>query len=93
MTLKACKYKIYPKKDQLEKLSQHFGHNRYVYNWGLRLKQRYYSMFSKNLTRRKLQDRLVQKKKLVKYSWLNESNAPSLLATLIHLNKAYKVFF
>ena len=93
MTLKAYKYQLKPNKAQAEKLSQAFGHNRFVWNWALALKQRYYRMFGKSVSKRRVQDQLVKKKKQSKFDWLNQVNSQSYLATLDSLDKAYKAFF
>lgn len=93
MTLKAYKYKIKPNKTQVEQLSQAFGHNRFVWNWALAIKQRYYRRFGQGLSKRRLQDQLVKKKKQSKFEWLNQVNSQSYLATLDSLDKAYNAFF
>ena len=33
--LKAYKFRIYPNKKQIELFAKHFGHCRFIYNWGL----------------------------------------------------------
>lgn len=58
----------------------------------LALKQRYYSMFGKSLSKRQLQDHLVKLKKREKFAWLKEVSSQSLLVTLDNLDKAYSRF-
>jgi putative transposase len=93
MTLKAFKYRIYPNSEQVELINQHFGHARYIFNWSLALRQRYYRMFGKTLSKRHIQDRLVWKKDQDKWSWLKDVNSQSLLASLMHMDTAYANFF
>ncbi|WP_245857187.1 helix-turn-helix domain-containing protein [Petrotoga halophila] len=35
--LKTYKFRLYPTNEQIEKLNQHFGHTRFVYNLILRI--------------------------------------------------------
>ena len=90
--LKTYRYRLYPNAAQATLLAQHFGHVRYVYNWALRFKKKYYSLYGKTLSRRSLQDRLVKRKRMDKYQWLSEVNSQSLLCALYHLDDAYKNF-
>jgi len=32
---KGFKYRIYPNREQQQKLAVQFGHTRYIYNWGV----------------------------------------------------------
>jgi IS605 OrfB family transposase len=91
--LKAYRYRLYPKGKQIEMLAWHFGHTRHVYNWALKLKIRYYRLYGKNISKRALQDRLVRRKRRMKYQWLNDVNSQSLLSALFHLDTAYNNFF
>lgn len=59
----------------------------------LALKSRYYRVFGKSLSKRHLQDHLVKLKKRPAFAWLKQVNSQSLLATLDHLDTAYKAFF
>ncbi len=45
------------------------------------------------MSKRRLQDQLVKKKKTLKYHWLTTVNSQSLLSTLDHLDKAFSAFF
>jgi putative transposase len=38
---KAYRYRIYPNTQQRRKLAVQFGHRRFVYNWGLALRDAY----------------------------------------------------
>jgi len=55
-------YRLKPTAEQEILLSQHFGHVRFVKNWAIKLRSRYYKIYGKTLARRRLQDHLVKKK-------------------------------
>jgi putative transposase len=88
----AYKYRLYPNATQVEKLAQHFGCARHVYNWALAEKKRHYEQTGKSLSRRQLQDQLVASKKLDR-PWLSDVNSQSLLAALLNLDTAFRNFF
>ena len=91
--LKAYKYRIYPNSAQKQKLAQHFGCARWVYNWALSSIKSHYEESKKHLSRRELQDQLVALKKTEEYKWLGDVNSQSLLGVLLHIHKAFKAFF
>lgn len=91
--LKAYKYRIYPNQQQVLAFEQHFGCVRFVYNWALALQKRYYAMFGKSLSRTRIQNQLVKKKKTGKFAWLNEVNSQSLLNALLNIYTAFTNFF
>jgi putative transposase len=80
--LKAYKYRLKPNTEQIRQINQHFGAVRFVKNWAIALRSRYYKLFGKSISSRCLQDKLVKKKSLPKWTWLNEVNSQSLLAAL-----------
>lgn len=91
--LKAYKYRIYPTLNQKMQFSQHFGCVRFVYNWGLSLKQKTYKESGKGISKRELQDMLVRLKQDSNHTWLKDVNSQSLLASLLHLHTAFTNFF
>lgn len=91
--LKAYKYRIYPTVEQEVLISKHIGHCRWIYNWGLTLKQRTYSESSKNITKYELSNLLPEMKKSDETAWLKEVNSQSLQASLDNLDKAFVSFF
>jgi len=91
--LKAYKYRLKPRAGQITQFDQHFGHVRFVKNWAIALKGRYYRRFGKGLSSRRLQDQLVKKKKLANYQWLSDINSQALLAALMDVESAFKKFF
>ena len=90
--LRAYKYRIYPTDEQKVLFAKTFGCVRYVYNWGLAIKDGLYKEEKKSISRRGLQDMLVRELKK-ENKWLTEINAQSLLYALVSLETAYKNFF
>jgi putative transposase len=90
--MKAYKYRLYPNAQQAERLSQHFGCVRFVYNWALAERERTYKESGKGLSKREIQDRFVHTLKKEK-TWLTDVNSQSLLAALGHLHTAFTNFF
>ncbi len=86
--LKAFKFRLYPTKDQTVKLSMHFGHARFVYNYFLDHSQKQYEIENKTnycdwagiLTRLKQTD---------DHSWLTQA----LQQSLKDLQASYVNFF
>jgi putative transposase len=92
-TLKAYKYRLKPNADQLVQINQHFGSVRFVKNWAIALRSRYYKIFGKSISSRRIQDQLVKKKSLPKWAWLNDVNSQSLLSALKDVDTAFTNFF
>jgi len=93
MILKAYKYRIYPPKSQKELLEKHFGCVRFIYNWGLDKKIKYYTTHKKNLSTVQITNEIVWLKKQTEFQWLNEINSQSLQNELRHLDVAFVNFF
>lgn len=93
MIHKAFKYRIYPNIEQQNKLSQHFGCVRFIYNWGLNKKIEAYQINKKNLSYFDLTAMVTQLKKQEEFSWLKDVNAQSLQASLMCIDKAFNSFF
>lgn len=90
--MKAYRYRIYPNQAQRAQINQHFGATRHIYNWGLALKKAHYEATGKSLNRYALQKLMVESKKSDK-PWLSDINSQSLLAALMHLDRAFNSFF
>lgn len=90
--LKAYKYRLYPSDEQIAIFNQHFGACRFVYNWALENKQKYYESTGKTLKRTDLQKMLAHELK-IEHEWLKEVTAQSLIATLFDVDSAFKHFF
>lgn len=91
--LQAYKYRLKPNTDQMIQLHQHFGCARFVKNWAIALRSRYYRMFGKSISSRRIQDQLVKKKSLPKWIWLNDVNSQALLSSLKNVDTAFTNFF
>ncbi len=88
---KAYKYRIYPTKDQIQIIENHFGCCRYIYNWGIEQRINYYNVNNKTLSYSKQCGQLTQLKK--EKEWLCEVNSQSLQQALKNLDSAYSKFF
>jgi putative transposase len=91
--LKAFKYRLYPNDEQKALLAKQFGHCRWVYNWGLRIKQDAFKATGKSPSKFDLANQLPGLKKETATEWLKEAGSQSLQAALEHLDTAYNNFF
>jgi putative transposase len=89
--LKAFKYRIYPTKEQTEKINQHIGGCRFVYNWALENKIRYYETSKEKLSAYDLNYMLKGLK--AENPWLKEVNSQSLQQTNKNMESAFTRFF
>lgn len=87
------KYRMYPTDEQKVLLAKHFGHCRWVYNWGLETKKKEYSDTGKSSSCFELQKKLTEIKKTEGMHWLSEVSAQALQQSLTHLDAAYNNFF
>lgn len=91
--LKAYEYRIYPNREQEEKIKQHIGCSRWIYNYALEKKMKAWTIDKKNLSRFDIQKDLPKLKKAEETKWLKEVNSQTLQSSLEHLDKAYTRFF
>jgi len=91
--LRAYKYRIYPNKTQKEQIEKQFGACRFVYNWALEQKIKYYETEKKTLSCFDLINRMVQLKKVEGCDWLKESNSQALQMAIRNLDNAFTRFF
>jgi len=91
--LRAYKYRLYPNQEQEQKLAQHFGSVRWVYNWGLERKIKEYQETNKSPSCFDLTKELTQLKKLKEYRWLGDVNAQALQMALRNLDNGFTAFF
>ena len=89
--MRAYKYRIYPNTEQKQKIAQHFGCSRFVYNWGLEQKIAEYQKNKKSLSYFDLANELKALKQ--KNVWLKEVDSQSLQMALRNLDNAYTAFF
>ena len=74
---KAYRYCIYPNGEQGSKLAVQFGHTRYVYNWGLALREEHYQQKGKGLSRKETIKMLPVLK--AEKRWLYDTDAQALI--------------
>lgn len=91
--LKVYKYRLYPTKTQEVLLAKHFGCARYIYNYGLERKIKFYSETKKSVSRFTIQADLPKLKKAEATKWLSEVSAQTLQASLLNLDMAFTRFF
>jgi len=93
MIQKAFKYRLCPTPEQEQLLAQHFGHCRFVYNWGLNQKLEQYQERGKSDSCITLINKMIQLKKHEDTNWLQDVNAQSLQMSLRNLDNAFTRFF
>jgi putative transposase len=91
ISLKAFKYRLYPNKEQQEKLAVQFGHSRFVYNYALNARKMHYGQTGKGLTYAGTTKLLPNMKK--ELEWLKEADSQVLQQKLKDLDRAYVNFF
>ncbi|ABX31481.1 transposase IS605 [Petrotoga mexicana DSM 14811] len=91
--LKTYKFRIYPSNEQIEKLNQHFGHTRFVYNLFLEFSSNAYKNTKTSTNYYMWAKVLTVLKKTEKYQWLNDVNSQSLQQSIKDLETGYKRFF
>lgn len=88
---KGYEYRIYPNKKQEVLLNKTFGCVRYIYNWGLSKKIKYYQEQNKTLSSFELTKELPILKQ--EKEWLKEIDAQALQQSLRHLDNSFTKFF
>lgn len=84
------KFRIYPTELQQAKLAQHFGCQRFVYNYFLNKRNERYANNETSTYNKDADDLTHLKKEL---EWLKEPNSQSLQKTLRNLDTAFNRFF
>ncbi len=94
---KVYKFRVYPNKEQEVFIRKSCGSCRFVYNYFLAEKTKYYNEHKndkkKGLSFIETEHLLTDVKKDEQYKWLNEINSQSLQFSLRNLDSAYKRFF
>ena len=94
---KSYKFKIYPNQEQETFIKKSCGSCRFIYNYFLAEKTKYYNEHKKDkkkgLTFIETEHLLTILKKEKEYEWLNEINSQSLQFALRNLDSAYRRFF
>jgi putative transposase len=91
--IRSYKYRIYPNKEQAQKLEQFFGAARFIYNWGLEQKTKQYQQDKTHLSCFDLTNKLTKLKQQDEFKWLKSIYSQSLQASLRNLDKAFVNFF
>ena len=89
--LKAYKFRIYPTKEQIQKLNQFIGTSRFIYNTYLYKKIQMYKNENKNYTLYEMKKDLKELQQ--EYEWLKEVDGSILRTTLDDLDKSYDRFY
>ena len=90
--LKSYKYRIYPNKEQIQKMNNHFGCVRYVYNQGLDEKTKAYQKTGKSPSCFDLTNFMLKKEK-EENIWLKDVYSQCLQMSLRNLDNAFNAFF
>jgi len=87
------KIRLFPTKEQEEKLWEHVNAARKVWNWGLNYEMELFRNNEKHLSAYTLKKVLTQAKKSDELEWLNNVSSQTLNCVLLDLGKAYDDFF
>jgi putative transposase len=90
---KTYRFRMEPNSEQRMALSHNAGSRRWVWNWALGRKQRYYRDTGKGLRTSSLSAELPMLKRQPETAWLAEADSQSLQETLRDLDRAFKNFF
>lgn len=90
---KAYKFRLYPSKEQISLLAQHFGSVRFVYNYFLARRKEQYEHTGKSPNYYQQAKELTELKKNSEYSWLYNTSSGALQHSLRYLETAYVNFY
>lgn len=90
---KAIRMRAYPTKHQLEKIIQHFGCARFIYNYFLSKKTIQYKETGTSMKFTEMSREITRLKNLPEYMWLNNVSRQSIARAAANLDKAYNSFF
>ena len=91
--IKAYKYRLNPNKEQRIFFEKSFGCARYVYNWGLNLRNEAYQKDGTKIGWVDICKQLTDLKKKEETSWLNEVSTQSLQSSIRNMDSAFTRFF
>ncbi|WP_440955285.1 IS200/IS605 family element RNA-guided endonuclease TnpB [Methanosarcina sp. Mfa9] len=89
--LKAYKYRLIPNKEQREMINKHIGGCRFVYNWALETKIKYYQEANQKLSAYDLNYMLTELKN--ENEWLKDVYSQSLQQANKNMESAFTKFF
>ena len=90
---KGYKFRIYPTKEQIQKIEQTFGCCRFVYNYFLALRMESWKTKKKSVTYVQTSKLLTQLKNHPDYVWLKSVDSMALKESLRNLDSSYQKFF
>lgn len=90
---KSYKIRLYPTKEQEEKMWKHVGSCRYIWNYMLALQQSRYENGEKHLSGFDMMKCFTPLKKEPDHQWLKEVSSASLQVVCTDLSKSYDNFF
>ncbi len=93
MRHKAVKVRIYPNKEQIQILAQHFGCARWWWNYALNQCIETYKETGKGLKQSALNSMLPKLKKQEETKWLKDCYSQVLQSVSLNLSRAYQNFF
>lgn len=88
---KASKGRLYPDKEQSNKINQTLGHCRYIYNQMLKRQEKIYKRRGEHMSYNEMQNLLPAMKKYK--AWLKEADSQALKYTCHQLDNAFNRFF
>lgn len=91
--IKSYKFRIYPTKEQQEKINKNIGCCRFVYNYYLNKRIEIYEQAKETFNYYACANDLTQLKKQEEFTWLQEAEAAALQNSLNDLDTAFKNFF
>jgi len=91
--VKTYKFRLYPTPEQEALMSKHFGCVRFIYNWALDFKAKYYKEHKKGISWMKISSSNVFFDLKKEFDWLQEVNSQSLISAIGNLDRAFKNFF
>lgn len=91
--IKGYKIRIYPTKEQEQKMWRHIGASRWIYNFMLAEQQRRYQAGEMHMSAFDMSRYVTALKQMPEYTWLNEVSAHTLHRSCADLAQAYDDFF
>ena len=89
----SIKIRLFPTKDQEEKLWEHVHAARKVWNWGLNYEMELYEHYEPHLGAYSLKKVLTRAKQTDGLKWLNNVSSQTLSYVILDLGEAYDRFF
>jgi putative transposase len=88
--LKAVKVRLYPNREQKQRISSQIGGARYVYNRALALRKYAYTKFGLKIGKFALINHIKKLKSREKTSWLKEVDSQAIQQSIANMDRAYQ---